>query len=188
MATDIHWHIHMRHAKSISAPPELVWQALFEVRLSDLVAVRALIFIRSLPARLMGRQFQASEGLTLFEGVKSRFAIVTQEAPRLLEIGRIARFWQPVPKDGPVAKDYEDFAAFAEPGYAKALMSFEFQPEGEGTRMLTTTRVTATDAKSRRKFRAYWLVVRPGAGAIRRAMLNAAERRALELASARTQP
>ncbi|WP_457030391.1 hypothetical protein [Kitasatospora sp. P5_F3] len=183
---EIVWHFHMKHDKVIAAPPELVWQAMFEVKLSDLLVVQALIFARGVPARLTGRQFKASEGLTLFEGVKERFAIVTNDEPRKLEIGRIAQFWQPVPKDGPVAKDYEDFVAFNEPGYAKALMSFEFQPEGAGTRMITTTKVAATDEQARRKFAAYWLVIRLGAGAIRRAMLSAAERRALALAAKAT--
>lgn len=187
MADEIEWHFHMRHEKRIAAPPELVWQAMFEVRLSDLPVVQALLFARGLPARLTGRTFKASEGLTLFEGVKTRFAIVTQREAELLEIGRIAQFWQPVPTNGPVAKDYADFVGFSEPGYAKALMSFEFQPDGPGTRMITTTRVAATDDASRRKFAAYWTLIRPGAAVIRRAMLAAAERRALELAKPGTE-
>jgi hypothetical protein len=185
-ADEVDWHFHMRHSKPIAAPPELVWQAMHEVGLSDLSVVQALISLRGVPARLMGRRFKASEGLTMYEGIKTRFAIVTNDEPRLFEIGRIAKFWQPVPQDGPVAKDYDDFAAFSEPGYAKALMSFEFRPDGAATRMITTTRVAATDENSRRKFGAYWLLIRFGAGAIRRSMLAAAERRALELAATRT--
>jgi hypothetical protein len=184
MTSEITWHFRLKHQKTIAAPPSLVWQAMFEVRLSDLRSVRALLFARGVPARLFGRQFQASEGLTLFEGAKSRFAVVTNEEPRLFEIGRIARFWQAIPQDGPLVQDYEEFAAFAEPGYAKALMSFEFLPEGAGTQMTTITRVAATDEQARRKFGAYWLVIKLGAGAIRRAMLAAAERRAIELAAA----
>ncbi|MGP4026079.1 hypothetical protein [Actinomadura sp. 3N407] len=186
MTGDITWHFNLRHEKAIAAPPELVWRAMFEVRLSDLRLVRALLWARGVPARLTRRQFRASEGLTLFEGAKSRFAVLTNDEPHLFEIGRIAQFWLAVPKDGPLVKDHEAFAAFAEPGYAKALMSFEFRPERGGTRMVTTTRVAATDERARRRFGGYWLMIKLGAGAIRRAMLSAAERRALELAAARS--
>ena len=50
-----------------------------------------------------------------------------------------------------------DFAALEAPGYAKAVMNFRMQDEGEGwTRLTTETRVYATDALSRRRFAAYW--------------------------------
>lgn len=42
----------------------------------------------------------------------------------------------------------------------------------------TETRVWLTDARARRRFRAYWLVVRPFSGLVRRSWLAAARRRA----------
>jgi hypothetical protein len=44
---------------------------------------------------------------------------------------------------------------------------------------VTETRVLASDADARRRFRAYWLVVRPWSGAVRREWLRAIERRAV---------
>ena len=35
--------------------------------------------------------------IAMYEGIKTRFAIVTNDEPRPFEIGRIAKFWQPVP-------------------------------------------------------------------------------------------
>jgi hypothetical protein len=53
-------------------------------------------------------------------------------------------------------------------------------PEG-GTQLSTETRVLCGDAATRRRFRWYWRVIRPGSGLIRRAML-ASIRRAAEAA------
>jgi hypothetical protein len=50
-------------------------------------------------------------------------------------------------------------------------------PDGAGTVCHTETRVTATDDSSRRKMAAYWLLIRPGSGLIRRAILHEIARR-----------
>lgn len=73
---------------------------------------------------------------------------------------------------------------FDEPGWAKVLMYFTFEPEGDGTRVSTGTMVAATDAAARRKFAAYWLLIRPFSGLIRRGMLAAIASRAETLARA----
>jgi hypothetical protein len=43
-------------------------------------------------------------------------------------------------------------------------------------RLTTETRVWLTDARARRRFRAYWLVVRPLSGLVRRSWLRAAKK------------
>ena len=48
----------------------------------------------------------------------------------------------------------------------------------DGGRLTTETRVLLTDARARRRFRLYWLVVRPMSGLVRRSWLRAAKRRA----------
>ncbi len=53
-------------------------------------------------------------------------------------------------------------------------LSWRFE---DGT-LSTETRVQLTDARSRRSFRRYWLVVRPFSGLVRRAWLRAIARRA----------
>jgi hypothetical protein len=78
----------------------------------------------------------------------------------------------PVALSGP-----DDFRAFDAPGYAKAATNFELSPAGAGTRVRTETRVVGTDAASSRRFRAYWLLIRPGSGIIRHSWLAAIERR-----------
>jgi hypothetical protein len=67
-----------------------------------------------------------------------------------------------------------DFAGFREPGWAKLALDVGV----EDGRLVTETRVLCTDGRSRRRFRAYWLVIRPFSGLVRRSWLRAAKRRA----------
>ena len=57
-------------------------------------------------------------------------------------------------------------------------MDVRVVPEGRGSRMETETRIFLTDVAARRRFAAYWLVVRPFSGLLRRSWLQAARRRA----------
>jgi hypothetical protein len=68
--------------------------------------------------------------------------------------------------------------AFAEPGWVKVGFDLVLEPTGDGTRLTTETRVTATDPRTRARFGRYWLVIRAGSGLIRRDMLRAIARRA----------
>jgi hypothetical protein len=66
------------------------------------------------------------------------------------------------------------FRALAAPGYAKAVMNFRLEDEGGGwTRLVTETRVYATDDHARRRFAAYWRTIYPGSALIRRMWLRA---------------
>jgi hypothetical protein len=49
---------------------------------------------------------------------------------------------------------------------------------GDGALLETETRIYLTDAAARRRFGAYWLMIRPFSGLIRRLWLRAAKRRA----------
>jgi hypothetical protein len=91
--------------------------------------MKALFWLRGAPARLTGHNFRPSEDLTLYEGMQRRFAVLTQIEPEVIEIGRIAKFWQPVPAEGPIVADRAAFDSFGAPGYVKAAMTFRLEPE-----------------------------------------------------------
>jgi len=78
----------------------------------------------------------------------------------------------------------ENFAAFAEPGWAKGAVNFRVVREGDHTLLSTETRVLATDAAARRSFRHYWRLIYPGSAAIRLAWLRAIRRSAERFQSA----
>src|SRR5215467_15878948 len=97
-------------------------------------------------------------------------------------MGVVAQFWRLSPTSVPDIRDGAALLTFNSPGYAKAMMSFEIAPDGAGSRLLTETRVQATDAAARRRFRLYWLVIRAGSGLIRRSILRAVKRRCVTAA------
>jgi hypothetical protein len=59
------------------------------------------------------------------------------------------------------AVDPDRFAAFDAPGLVKIAWTLEVEPMHGRTRFRTETRVVATDAEARRRFRRYWLLVSP---------------------------
>ena len=95
----------------------------------------------------------------------------------MIASGAIAKFWRRRPAATCRRCRADEFRHVDEPGYAKAATSFWFVPDGAGTVCHTEMRVTATDDPSRRKMAAYWLLIRPDSGLIRRAILHEITRR-----------
>ena len=77
----------------------------------------------------------------------------------------------------------EDFRAFTSPGWVKYLTDFRLEAENGGTTLSTSTRVVATSPSARRRFRAYWFVIRGFSGVIRRDMLRSVDRLATSSAA-----
>jgi hypothetical protein len=170
-----------RHARSIAAPPAVVDEAVRAVTIRDMPLARLLFVLRAAPRRLSGKRSRFGEidiplvGLAL----DVVFGVLEDEPSEELAIGMIGQPWRLTGGESRRFRSPEEFAAFAEPGFVKAAMNFRFVPTGAGTLLTTETRILATDAASRRRFRRYWLVIQPGSGLTRRSWLRAAERRAL---------
>ena len=156
------------HRRRIHAPADAIWEAAKELRGDEMTAMRALMGIRTLGR---GSRDGSRTVLSAFRGMG--FRVIDEEPEREIVIAGIGRFWQP---SGGLRKveSREQFAAFAEPRYAK--VAFNFLLEGET--LSTETRIAGTDAHARRRFGAYWTLIRPGSGLIRREWLRAIEKRA----------
>jgi hypothetical protein len=96
-----------------------------------------------------------------------------------LAVGMVAQFWNIRPRRADGVGDAASFAAFAAPGWAKAVTTITVTPAGDGSRLATTTAVMPTDAAARLAFGRYWLVIRVPSGLIRREWLAAIARRAV---------
>jgi hypothetical protein len=156
----------MRHAIDVPAPPSVVWDALHSADFAGAWYVRALLVLRGLrrPTRM--------PRLTLERFVEGGFIPLGERAGREVALGLVGRFW--LPSGGRVRLTPAQFRGFAAPGNAKVVWTFRVASAGTAaTRLTTETRVACVDARSRRRFRAYWLVVRPFSGLIRKAMLRA---------------
>ena len=150
-----------RHSLRVDATPEVALAAARETRLEEVRLVSTLFRLRGLRAAPRGPIWASmqAQGFRLHD-------------PETLVL--IGRPWSP--RGG--IRAGEDFVRFTEPGYAKMAMDLRALPDGDGARLETETRVFLTDAASRRRFAAYWLVIRPFSGLTRRLWLRAAKRRA----------
>jgi hypothetical protein len=161
------WDVRERHSLEVAAPPERTLAAALEVTRGEVRSIGVLMGIRRLGLRRPGRP-----DAPLLDGFRRMGFQALEESEHEVVYGGVGRFWQPSGGLRRVAP--EDFGGFAEPGYAKAGFNFLVAPGPEGGCVLSTeTRVVTTDARARRRFRAYWTVIRPGSGLIRRDWLRA---------------
>jgi hypothetical protein len=167
------------HELTVEAGADAVMRAIRELKGRDVALARPLFALRSLPAWLLRRPVRTAHPDQRVVDIilKGGFTLL-DESPLEMVVGVIGRFWQlsasTVPLAGPA-----DFAAFDCDGYAKGVMSFTVEPLEPGrTRLRTETRVLPLGREAARKFRLYWLFVRPGSGLIRWVWLAAIKRRA----------
>ena len=151
------YHHRELHSIAVEAPAERALAAAKETRLEELPVVRALFRLRGLRKAPSGALWDAMRATSF----------VPHGENTLVAVGKPWR-----PRGGMLV--VEDFAAFDEPGYAKMAVDLRYV---DG-RLVTETRVFLTSRDARRRFRAYWLVIRPFSGLTRRSWLRAAKRRA----------
>ena len=152
------WDVRTRRSIPLVASPDRVWGALHETTLGEMPVVRLLFRVRGLPAA-------ADRGILELEG----FRRLAEEPGRELVVGAVGKPWTP---RGGLVRD-ADPATFSSPGYARMALNVTY----DGSTLATETRVATTDRRSRRLFRAYWLVVGLFSGVVRDAWLRAIARR-----------
>lgn len=154
------------HRVHVRATAPQTWGVLLGSDFSDSFLVRILMSVRS------GRVLRRGHKRSLRERLSGTGFMELAEIPgQEIVIGVAGRFWRP---DGGRCFDVEPagFAAFSRPGYAKAAWNFALAPEPSGCLLTTETRVQCFGRTALRNFRAYWAVIRPFSGLIRRAMLQ----------------
>jgi hypothetical protein len=164
------------HSTRVAAPPEAVMAAARALTAREVPVLVGLMAVRRLPGLLGPRRLPRRDG-TILEGFLRGGFVTLADRPDELVVGGVGCFWRPRGEVRRVSAG--EFAAFREPGYAKAAFNMHARPSpGGGTLLTTETRIQATDEHARRSFRRYWLVIHPGSAAIRRAWLRAIRRRA----------
>lgn len=160
-----------RHQIIIQASPSSIYAALRTTDFGRPVLVRSLLALRALPSLLRERSRPAdNRALTLDTILKGGFVLLSESKDKEIVIGLVGKFWTPT---GCLEQtDAEGFKRERRAGLARAAWNFALEPEGSATRVVTETRVQCTDGSSRRRFRVYWLFVRPFSGLLRRYMLR----------------
>ncbi|HEY6775004.1 MAG TPA: hypothetical protein VI122_00660 [Thermoleophilaceae bacterium] len=171
-----HYDIHERHSIPIDAAPATVLDEARHMTSRDVPVMVALMAIRRLPELLLRRRAPTPYTRPVLEQFERAGFVRLATEDHELVFGVVGRFWRP---SGDVRRiSTEGFADFAEPGWAKAAVNFRAAREGGRTILSTETRILATDAASRRRFRCYWRLIYPGSAVIRVAWLRAIKRRA----------
>ena len=154
-----------RHQILVQAAAQRVYAAVRSLDLSHSPIVRTLFRFRGMP----------DECLKLDGLLKTGFILLAESPSKELVLGLVGRFWSLSGKLQSV--DAKGFRSFNRRGYAKATWNFSLEPQGENlTRLATETRVLCLDAESRRKFKFYWLFIKPFSGLVRREALRAIKR------------
>jgi len=174
-----------RHHIRVAAPADVTFIAACETDLQESPIARVIFRAREV---ILGSDADAVARPTgLFALTQSLGWRVLAEVPgREVVMGAATRPWEANVTFRGVPPD--EFAAFDEAGYVKIAWTLRADPLSPRESVFRTeTRVTATDATARAKFRRYWSLVSPGIIAIRWVMLQpvkrAAEREALCLRS-----
>ena len=180
------------HAIRVQAPPAVAYQAIQAVTADEIRFFHALTWIRRLGRPGPENILNAPGQRPLLEvATRTSFLPLAEEPGREAVIGTVVV--APKRRRGSWPRTPAEFTAFAGPGTAVAAMNFRVEPDGRGGSLVTTeTRVFATDARTRRRFAAYWRVIYPGSALIRVSWLQAirdrAERAERAERAARTPP
>ena len=135
-------------------------------------ASAALLFLRGYGAAAARR----GRGTFPERLVRFGFTRVAEVPGREMVFGLAGRFWRP---SGGLRRlaDAEAFEAFTEDGCVKAAWNLRVEAAGEAASDLSTeTRIRCFGTAARRKFHAYWTLVGPFSGFLRRALLRGVAR------------
>jgi hypothetical protein len=169
-----------RHRIRVRATQAQTYAAIRSADLGSGALVKALLFLRMLPAALLGgvtamRELAQTKrpAMTLRSIERGGFRVVAERAPAEIVIGVEGKFW--TLDGGRCTPSAERFRTEPpEPGTARAVWDFRVSAfDGESCELTTETRVLCADAAVRRRFLPYWAIVRPGSGLIRQSMLRA---------------
>jgi hypothetical protein len=167
------------HAIRVAASPERVYACLWTADFDHWGLTRALYALRVLPGSAAApgetwRRFRTQlrpHRVTLNDMLAEGFTLLGERPGEELVLGTVGRFWRAGGETYPI--NPARFGEPTPPGTAKAAWSFAVIRRPGGAELRTETRVLCVDAAARRHFRAYWLLIRPFSGLIRREMLAA---------------
>jgi hypothetical protein len=161
------------HGIVIDASPKTVYEALWTADLGGSLMIKVLLALRSLP-KFIARPcspWPRNQEITLQSLLDSGFGLLAEKPEEEIVLGVTGRFWLPTGNLSPFNRP--DFDRPIAAGFARAVWNFSLSHLSNGQTLLgTETRIICGDPASRRKFLAYWLIVRPFSGLIRLIMLK----------------
>jgi hypothetical protein len=142
--------VRTRRGRPADAPPDELWRAATEIRLSDTRRLGRLVRWRipGLPRDLTYHELFRADPFTVLE-----------EDEHLLVAGLCGRIWT-LARDYPRLGGAEDFRDWSEPGTVRVLFGHWVQREGDGrAELVSEARVQPTDRSAALRLRALWAVI-----------------------------
>ncbi|UFS59441.1 hypothetical protein [Subtercola endophyticus] len=165
------------HAETtVRARPQQVWNELLALTMRDLPCSFALTLLRHAPAVLTRRERLPSRDETFLAATP--IPVVFTDAPHLIVSAGVSQPWRLFGGERPPVISGDEFAGWHEPGWVKVAMQFRIEPQGPDSRLMTETRISATDDRSARLFAPYWYTIRAGSVMIRREAIHTVATRA----------
>jgi hypothetical protein len=172
-----------RHSIRVAAPADVTFTAACDQDMMSLPLVRAIFKAREIVMGARSDTVVRPRGLLEWAG-SIGWGVLAEVPGREVIMGAVTRPWyanvvfRALPAD--------DFAGFDEPDYVKIVWTLRADVTGPDESIFRTdTRVVATDAAARAKFRWYWARFSPGIVLIRRLLLGPLKREAERRAAAR---
>ena len=172
------FHFREQHETIIAATPDRIYRAIRTVSADEIALFQTFTWIRRFGRSGPESIMNAPEHQPILDvATKTGFLLLQDQPSREVVIGTVvvappgARR-----RNGFTADDYKQLVL---PGFAKATMNFRIEPAAGGTtRLVTETRVFATDAAALRRFTPYWRLIFPGSAILRMTWLRAIKSRA----------
>jgi hypothetical protein len=166
----------MCHSRVIAAPLADIWDELNTVPMSALPLGLVLESLRLLPERLTGQKHPSLAGRTFLD--ITPIPIVFSEPPHVVISAGLSQAWRLLGGATPPVLDAAGLRDWTGTGWLKIGMEFRLESTPRGNLLSTETRIQAMDRETMRAFTAYWFVIRPFSGAIRREILRVVAHRA----------
>ena len=172
------FHFRERHETTIAATPERIYDAIRTVSADEITLFQTFTWIRRFGRSGPENILNAPEHQPILDvATKTGFLLLQDQPAREIVIGTVV-----VAPPGTAQRDRftpADYKQLALPGFAKATMNFRLEPAAGGTtKLVTETRVFATDAAALQRFTPYWRAIFPGSAILRMTWLRAIKSRA----------
>ncbi len=170
-----HPDVRERHAATVRASAEFVFDVARQFDMQSIPAVRAIFWLRG---PFMGAKPRPRQPKGLIDETRELgWGCLADEPGRLFVAGAVCQPWQADVVFTPLPAT--QFAAYGEPDHVKIAWTLEAEPLAQSlTRLTSETRAVATDGRARVAFLRYWRWARFGIVMIRWLLLPAIRRRA----------
>ena len=172
------YHFRELHETVIAAPAGRVFEAMRGVSANEIALFETFTWIRRFGRPGPESILNAPQHRPIIDvATQTGFLLLHDRPPHELVIGAVV-----VAPPGTRRRQgfgIGDFKQLTAPGFATATMNFRVENADAGqSRLITETRVFATDRTALRRFTPYWRVIFPGSAILRRTWLRAIKARA----------